>query len=191
MIARCTITAVQHGSTVQNVIHLRKFDPLSTDLVNLGPLLVTEWINQVRGQQVNLLKYVNVMVQQVDPLGQAFNTPVSILGNIPTGAGYPTFAAVILSMKTGDPGRRGRGRVYMGGLRLDTGNNNTVENSTLIAWQNICAAIMARFGPGGTAGGWQLGVCSRADPTDFKPVVQLAPRATFGVQRRRNTGVGI
>jgi hypothetical protein len=191
VIARVTITAVQHGSTIQNVVHMWKPEPEPNALQLLGPSVVTNWINVVRGQQVNLLKYTNVMVQQVDPLGQGFNTATSILGNIPTGTGYPTFAAIILSFKTATPGRRGRGRVYMGGLRLDGGNNNTVEANTLLAWQTISATLKAKWTGGTPETGWNLVVIPRNDPTSHKFVIDIAPRSTFGVQRRRNTGVGI
>lgn len=190
-IVRVTITGVMHGCTIQNVLHMRKFEPLSTDIANLSGLITSDWINVLRSQQVNLFNYTQIMVQRLDPLEQAFLTPVAIQGAIPTGTAWPTVMSVVLSFRTNTAGRSGRGRVYIGGLRNDASQNNVMNTSNLTAWQALADSLESRWCGANPTTTWSLGVCPRTNPAAFKEVTVISPKAVFGVQRRRNTGVGI
>jgi hypothetical protein len=170
---------------------MQRPEATTAEISGLPAFIVSHWINVFRLQQVNLFKYTNVMVQRVDVEENAINLPVSILGNISTGVGYPTFAAIIMTIRTAFFGRRGRGRVYFGGLKLDGSNSNVVEVNYLTAWQTNANTVLTNFSGGSSPTGWQLGVRGRAADDTFHSATNLAMRTTFGVQRRRNTGVGI
>ena len=77
----------------------------------------------------------------------------------------------------------------MFGVHQDSVLNGQVQSSALGAYQTAANNIVARYTAGGS-GPIQFGVCPRSNPADFKTVTAIVARPVFGVQRRRNIGVG-
>lgn len=80
----------------------------------------------------------------------------------------------------------------MPGVHQDNFVNNVITSGNLLQWQNdFIAPVMARYGPDHTS---PLRLCVRANMPDgpvLNPVIAMQLRTILGVQRRRNTGVGI
>lgn len=191
MIARVTLTGTYHGQTCQNVFHMFRDNATTAELQDLPAMLIADWINLIRPQQINTFKWIDVMVQQLSPnFGQAIRVAINHPGAIGGSSGLPSVLSVILSFRTGTPGKTGRGRVYISGLKADAFADNVLTPDYLNLWTTIANSLDERWAFGGTFP-WRLGIAPRSDPTAFKNVTLITPRAVFGVQRRRNTGVGI
>jgi len=184
---RCIPKAIVLGQQCQMVLHF-----LTGAGVNLEAFVNNElqvnFFPILRNLQNNGCAYASLSVQQVtDPVQPA--QVFSMLGTngALSGAIAPSFIAGLFSIRTAMPGRHGHGRFYMFGVHQDSISNGV--NIALAAYQGAANNIVTRYKVGGT-GPIVLGVCPRANPADFKSVSAIIARSVWGVQRRRNIGVG-
>lgn len=195
---RATTSWLCRGTTIQNVLHFRGLDGTMTSTILAGTL--GGWYEDVdRTFRGNDMLLQNTVVQQLTPvpLDAAFNIPTEQGGT--TGQSTPnnTLAAII-TIRTGEAGRRKRGRIYLAGLAGNYFSQDTLSGLGAERLQLWCDSLMSLCGPGG-AGNFRLGVYSRTTGGDgptystsgFTEATSLVVRNVLGNQRRRRLGVGI
>ena len=96
-----------------------------------------------------------------------------------------------MSIRANCAGRACRGRIYVPGVHKESEAFGRVESNAQVAYQQVADLIKNRFILGGNDyKGIELVIAPRNNPDNFKKVAQVIPRQTFGIQRRRNIGVG-
>lgn len=186
---RCIPTAIVLGQRCQMVLHF--LTGAGTNLeAFVSNELITNFFPSLRNLQNNGCAYSSLSVQQVTAPIQPAQV-FSMLGTSGSlsGAIAPSVLCGLFSIRTATSGRKGHGRFYMFGVHQDSVLNGVVQSGALAAYQNAANAIVNRYKVGGT-GPIVLGVCPRSNPADFKSVTSIIARPVFGIQRRRNIGVG-
>ncbi len=188
-IIRVVISATILGQKVQNVLHFNNPDGALNNLA-VKDELVGNFIPVLQNLQNNGLSYASLSVQQLTPLQpiEVFSITGAGTGSLAGAPAHPSLCG-LFSIRTGTAGRRGHGRFYMFGVHGDSVSNGVVQSGAFGAYVNAATTLTGRYNATGTRP-LQLGVCSRANPDDFKVMTALIARPTFGIQRRRNIGVG-
>ncbi len=188
-IMRVIPTAIVLGQRCQNVLHFSNPDGALSEAA-IATEIQNNWLPPLRNLQNNGCAYASLSVQRVDAPGHAAMV-FSLLGTSGalSGAIAPSFVAGLFSIRTSSTGRHGHGRFYMFGVHGDSVLNGVVQSGALAAYQGAANALVARYKSGGT-GPITLIVTDRATVTEFHPVTSIIARPVFGVQRRRNIGVG-
>ena len=177
------------GQRVQNVLHfITATTPFTeTDVYNE---FTANWMAPLRNLQNNGLSYTELAVQRIDSSGFALiQFPITGTNGALSGAAAPPVLCGLFSIRTAASGRAGHGRFYMFGVHQDSVLNGVIESGAYAAYQGVAVNLTNRFKQGGT-GPMVLGVCPRSAPTNFKSMVSVVVRRQFGIQRRRNIGVG-
>jgi len=188
---RITLTGLYWGNTIQNVVHVLNADG-TLDAAAIFTEFTNNWINVVRAQQMTTFTWTSITEQRVDVTGIPPNsTSLSLAGQVAGSEGIQSVLAVIFSFRTGFAGRRGRGRIYIAGNRTDAVTGNVLNSGNLAAWVGVANTIKARFKSGGTGPLVLLVREHNATGSIGHPVTDIVVRNRWGVQRRRNTGVGI
>jgi hypothetical protein len=191
-VARVTIYGTCGPSQTINRLHFKRSDVTTAQLIQLGTLIVEQWIDFVRGAQFNAMLYQLVRVQEIEgSMRGPFDTPVSMRGTQASTANFTPVMAEVLKFRTPSAGRHGRGRTYLagcGGSDMDNGNWSNQQMNRLIG---LCIDLSAKWlSPSGTTL-WSLVLVPRTGlAVDAVTVEQIIPRQMIGFQRRRNLGVG-
>ena len=109
-----------------------------------------------------------------------------------------SFAASLLSLRTGGGGRKGRGRVFLPPPGEAEIAQSAIDGPTLIALTAFAACLAGKFAGTSPTTDWRLGVLSRktagptlaAFDTGFRQVTQLSPVANVACMRSRRIGHG-
>lgn len=186
---RVTCTGLIYGQTCQNVLHFTNLN----DVFN-GALIAAEinanWIEYIKALQTSHFTWTNILVQNLDNAATpTFSLVISKQGGGLNEPRVPPFAALVLKISTTLGGRRGRGRVYIGGMVSLAFELGVFTSSFMTQIATQTANIKSRYGPTG-ASELRLGVMRR-DTGEISPLVDIQGRGTLGVQRRRNIGVGV
>lgn len=193
MILKITITAIYMGQRCQNVFYLERPDWVDSMHDSLAQELRDQWVFRVKGQQNVGFQYQNIQVQKWS------GTPdvpylLDITGNTGAlaGPGYHPSIAVIFTFRTGIATRKGRGRIYNGGVHGETPLNGVLHPSALGAWSIVAAQLTAIYSlTGSSSFTLQVGPPNTHDQTQFNAVQQIICRPYFGIQRRRNINIGV
>src|SRR6266478_6455767 len=173
----------------QNVLHFNNPDGASSH-ENIRDELIAHWLPILRNMQNNGLSYTQVSIQTVSsPPDVASLFPLSGQSGALSGAGAPSVLCGLFSIRTSFPGRHGHGRFYSFGVHQDSVLNGVFQSGALAAYVTAANSLVDRYKTGGT-GPITLVVCPRADPSSFHPMTAIIVRPVFGIQRRRNIGVG-
>lgn len=188
-IMRVTLTGTYLGQRCQNVIHFKNPDGALNNVAVreevLGSLVIP-----IRSLQNNQATWVQMEVQKVDsPAGVVDVFALSGHVGSLSGGGAPSFLAALVRIKTATAGRHGHGRFYVWGVHGASVANGVFESGAFSAYGTTFATMTNRFKTGGT-GPLIMGVAPRSSPIDFIPMTALVVPSVFGVQRRRNIGVG-
>lgn len=186
---RVTASGIFLGQLNQNVWHFNNPDGgLTHDQVKQEVL--DNFIFYLRNLQNAGYSWTSMIVQKVDGTPD-LPTVYSLSGQagVFSGAGAHVCLAALFSIRTPQPGRHGHGRFYMGGVHGSSVVDSVMPSATLTNYQSKAASIVARFKVGG-AGPLQLVVCRRSNPADKFFMTDIVVRPVFGIQRRRNIGVG-
>lgn len=188
-IMRVVFDAIVLGQKCQNVVHFSNPDGAVSD-IGIRDELVANWIPILRNVQNAGCSWVQVSIQRVSaPATTASIFPLSGQNGSLSGAAAPPVLSGLFSIRTTVPGRHGHGRFYLFGLHQDSILNGAFHPDALAAYVTRANSLVARYKAGGT-GPIILGVAPRADPSAFLSCTSIVVRPTFGVQRRRNIGVG-
>lgn len=109
-----------------------------------------------------------------------------------------SFAASLLSVRTGGGGRRGRGRLFLPPPGEAQIAQSAVDAGTLILIAAFAACLADKFMGAGATSDWRLGVYSRTNDAaaggtfdnSFREATSLNPVATLAVMRSRRIGQG-
>lgn len=109
-----------------------------------------------------------------------------------------SFAASLLSIRTGGGGRKGRGRVFLPPPGEAQVANSAMDGPTLALIAAFAACLASKFTGVSPTTDWRLGVLSRktAGPTlaafdsGFRQATQLSPVANIACMRSRRIGHG-
>lgn len=185
---RVTFTGKLLEQRLQNVVHFadtRAFPMTENDVIDN---LLAGWLPVLRNLQNNNFQTIAVKVQIISP---AIQIPVerAVVNQAGSLAGDPAplFVSALFSIRTATPGRSGRGRFYMAGVHgpsMVAGKNGAMSSyiPRQVDLQNqYCHPGEAVF---------RLGIAPRNNPGAFKDATQIIIRDIWGVQRRRNIGVG-
>lgn len=189
---RITCTCTHQGSINQNVLHFINTDGALT-LEQCTIDIRDNWLAKAVLHQGNDTRWININAQNLDnPLAAPFSLVTDLPGANSAADRCPSFVCFVFKLSTLTGGRHGRGRIFMPGVHQDNFVNNVITSGNLLQWQNdFIAPVMARYGPDHTS---PLRLCVRANMPDgpvLNPVIAMQLRTILGVQRRRNTGVGI
>lgn len=187
---RVIISATVYGQLCQNVLNFLTDVGFGTDEEDVKDNVLAQWVSEVRNVQNANTIYTTIGVQRIDVLQplQVF----SISGTVGSlaGAAAPTFTCGVFSIRTASAGRAGHGRFYMFGVHMESILTGALHPAAYAQYQTVAANLTTRFCTGGTQP-LLLGVTSRTNPVaDFKGSTVILARQIFGVQRRRNIGVG-
>lgn len=188
-VVRVVMSATILGQVVQNVLHFNNPDGALT-YQQIRDELVPNWTAVLNSALNNGLVWREYKIQTVSPAGAAAEIFVlsGIQGSL-VGAPAPPVLCPLVRIRTGVAGRSGHGRFYIFGLHQDSVQNGVFQTDALNFYKVQVAQLQTRYKTGGT-GPIQLVVCPRSDPSDFKLMTSLQVQQVFGVQRRRNIGVG-
>lgn len=190
---------------VQNVFHVRL--NLAGALFDAGSV-TSEFVNTAlpgwRGSVTPDILFVAVQAIQIHPLGGDSHTrSIQLFGtSLPSGiwSTYPVVNAGVITWRTGNPSRRGRGRMYICGLPMlpyewDGIRFGSTARSLLT---NIATALMNTYG-GNPLNGFEFGVWSRriAGPTPpydasaFQQITGFTIQSYIATMGSRRLGHGI
>ena len=191
-IERVTFQGTYPSGAVENVVHFHNADGATTHAA-MAAYLQTNWINPLIALQSTGFRWVQMLIQKVDGSPGVSDT-FAITPNQGTqsGDGAPPYQAGVIKLSTGFPGRKGRGRIFLGPFAIGTFSQyGTLTTGSYSAFQTLLLnAWRTKFISPGSAPIY-LVVTSRSDPSDFHLVTALDVRPWSGVQRRRNYSVGI
>ena len=186
---RVTITATSLGQRYQNVLHFATATTPFTDQ-NVKDEVRNQWIPVIWQLQNQALVYVSITTQQLAPtLQPAIVWPITGAGGGLSGKiAHPSLAG-LFSLRSAATGRRGRGRFYLFGVHDDSHLNGVVQTCAYTDYQVKAASLKARFCQGGS-GPMLLVIAPRNNPSNYVACTDIIVKPTFGIQRRRNVGVG-
>jgi len=188
-IVRVVMTATFLGQRCQNVLHFLNPDGALTHL-EISEELKPNFITQLRNVQNNQCSWTQISVQNVGTgAGPADVYSITGAAGSLSGAGAVPAICPVVSIRTGTAGRHGHGRFYIMGLHAESIANGTFQTDALAAYQTYVNNIKNRYKSGGT-GPITMVVCPRSDPMSYHVMTDLIVRPIFGIQRRRNIGVG-
>jgi hypothetical protein len=188
-IHRVVLTGIYLGQKCQNVVHINNPDGALTNLA-IKNEFNAQFITPLRNLQNNQAAWTQLAVRTVGlgPPGPEEIFIISGNGSL-AGTGATPVLAGVFSIRTGVAGPHGHGRFYLWGVHGASVVNGQFESGAFTAYQGAAVAIENRWKTGGT-GPLDLGVAPRNAEELFIPMTSLVVRNIFGVQRRRNFGVG-
>jgi len=192
------------GSRVEFGVHLRH-DSGTTDTAGAVAHWVANMTTPLIAATSTEVNWDEVVMSDVDPDGEeSFRvtigqpSPGTVIGDC-----LPGQNAMLVSLSTGQKGRRRHGRLYLPGVSESNQTNGRLVGTQLTAVQAFANALENFYGPSGTLAGWRLVVFSPRNvtppkPKTFKPKEEelVTPiRETrvddiIRTQRRRAIGVG-
>lgn len=188
-IMRVTFSGIFLGQLCQNVVHFKNPDGALTD-VAVREEILANMIIPIRSLQNNQATWTVMTIQKVDgtPSTPSVHPLSGHVGSL-SGGGAPSFLAAIIRIKTATAGRHGHGRFYLWGVHGESVSNGVFQSGALSAYATTFNTMTNRFKNGGT-GPLIMGVAPRSSPSSFIDMTALVVPSIFGVQRRRNIGVG-
>jgi len=188
-VMRVTLSGTYLGQLCQNVIHFHNPDGALDD-VAVREEILGNLVIPIRSLQNNQATWQVMQVQKVDGTPSTPSVfPLSGHVGSLSGSGSPPFIAALVRIKTAFAGRHGHGRFYVWGVHGASVGNGVFESGAYSAYGTTFNTMTNRFKTGGT-GPLVMVVCPRSDPVNFHPMTALVVPNIFGVQRRRNIGVG-
>jgi hypothetical protein len=190
---RVTFTGTTLSGTMQNVVHFENADGAMTHAA-IAAELQAGWINPLLNLHNNNFTWVSMSIQTMAPgPGLAETFPITPGQGNQSGDMAPPFVSALIQLRSGVPGRRGRGRVYLPGLSIGTfGDRGRLTPGSYAAFQTIFLNTWrARYlAPSGSTN-LTLAVAPRDSPGSYVLVTSLDVRLWASVQRRRNYFIGI
>lgn len=189
-IHRVTLTATYFNQRIQNVLHFKMLDGAMTDAQILDEVK-TNFVQQLKALQNIGLLYQTISTQRIsgNPSVPSILSIVGFTGDL-AGPGYHPSIAGIFSIRTAMFGRHGHGRFYLGGVHGQSVLNGVFETNAFAAYTVKAGLLTSRYKVAGT-GPLILGVMPPNQPNNFVDMTELRVMPTFGIQRRRNIGVGV
>ena len=198
------IVGQQEGQETNNILH---FSAASADAdveTHLILVLAACMVNNLIPVMSAQWQMIKLVWKRIYPtLSNEFTTipPGTLVGG-GNAAALPSYASVVLSLRTAQGGRSHRGRMYIPGIPEAVTINSSLDPghaywTALLAFVNC---VVTNFGVGDPPGGdaWQLQVFSRKlggstfpiNPAGLTPVTAINAVQQLGTTRSRKVGRG-
>lgn len=187
---RVTLSQVQFGCLIQNVLHFSQDSATEAMKATLSAEVQASYISQMKTRQSQNLTYTQVRVVLLGTTTAPHITNISTPGTVTGSAQELTYVAHVVRLQTDFAGRRGRGRIYIGGVPMNLSSSGILSSAAITAYNAVFASIMGVWGPSHTSN-FRLVVNQGDNTPDPHPVVTMTLNPIPRVQRRRNIGVGI
>ena len=193
-IERVTVSALWYGGmVVQNVMAFENDDGFLS-VQQVAEEIRDNWLTTLRAKQSGLLAWRDIKVDRLNDASPPIHLNINLPGldAVDSGLSQPTIAWK-LRINTNVGGKRGRGRIYVPGIRYSHWQFGQLTAFGQEDLQPLVDTLSGRYvGPSHT-GPLQLGVMPRPGPDVevFLPSTSLTQSVTPGIQRRRSVGVGI
>jgi hypothetical protein len=190
-IYKAVISGSYYAQLVQNVMHFEGDDSITSEAL-LCTDLRDNWVDQIRGLQNIGFQYSQITAQKMLPIA---TPPVALditdrQGTL-SGAGSLSFVAAIFRFRTATPTRKGRGRYYMGGVHGETVLNGVMHPTASGFFNTVAGLLITHWGAGGGSNfNLMVGPRHSTNIADYLEVQSIQVPPIFGVQRKRNIGVG-
>jgi hypothetical protein len=192
-IERVTVTALWYGGmNVQNVMAFDNPDGLLTPL-QVAQEIRDGWLNIIKAKQSAYLSWRDIAVDTIGNPAPPLHLSVILggLDSVDSGLSHPTVNWK-LRITTGVGGKRGRGRIYIPGIRYSHWQFGQMTAFGVTDMQPVVDALVARYVQPSPSSGLYLGVMPRnGSASDHLLATGISQSLTPGIQRRRNIGVGI
>lgn len=203
--AQARINGTLHGQQTVNVLNfatnsvILDAGALDTLLLQLAQALLECAQSTLLGAVTSEWNLVSVDAKRIYP---ATSDPILATGDpfdVGTmGVTSVSFAASLLSIRTGAGGRRGRGRVFLPPPGEAQITSSKLDSATIAAIAAFAACLAGKFMGVSPTTDWRLGVLSRvtagptlsAFDTGFRLATSLNPVANMAVMRSRRVGHG-
>lgn len=188
-IDRVVISGRLYNQLVQNRIYVQCEQFQEVDEV--AAHIWNSWINTLRQQQTQSLRYSEVVVTRIEPPSNtSFSDVRSVLGFHQEEPQALSFGAGVIRFQTGLAGRQNRGRYYAAGYRQGATFLGQFTADELTQWK-AKTDLLQEFYTGPSGGSTGLNLLIRHEKAGgFTAVTSIAMRPIIGVVRRRNIGVG-
>jgi len=187
---RVVVSGALYSNLWQNVLHFNAPDGVPNRSA-AAVLIRDHWVEAIRGPLNRDINFGRVEVyddenQLLAPFTVTFSK---------TGAGGGTDQlmlpmAYVMQKKTGLTGRKNRGRLYIPGVNGGHFSNGVLMAAGAAAWLPSLNTLKSDWIAPATQG-LQLEVKHHGSEHDYTLCNDLVIRNTAGVQRRRNSGVGV
>jgi hypothetical protein len=192
------------GSKVEFGVHLRH-DTGTTDAAAAAAHWVANMLTPLASATSSEVNWDEVIMSDTDPDGEeSFHTSITQpFPGVISGDCLPGQNAMLVSLSTGQKGRRRHGRLYLPGVSESSSANGRITGTQLTAVGAFANALENFYGPSGTLAGWRLVIYSPVQltppkPKPFKPketelvtpVRETRVDDVIRTQRRRAIGVG-
>jgi len=190
------------NTLAQNVIYMKDPDGLKT-AEQIGAIIDVEfWGATTLGGEGTLRNFTSTNVR-LDSLSLQRVSPSPPQGTIPYSTALQTgtdgsavrhpVLGQLFTLKDGLAGRKHRGRFYHYGVTTAKSNTGGMKSGDITnEVTDWCIEMKTKFmNPATTGLFWMLHHRNAVDGDDFTEIVSIQPRPIFGIQRRRNFGVGI
>lgn len=187
---KVVISGTFFSNLCQNVLYFEKRNGTQGTEVELKNELQTNWIPIFQQLQNNAFLYTTLSVQDLGPPAKpaVIFSLVGMAGAL-SGAPAHSVLAGLFSLRTNVGGRKGHGRFYMPGVHGQSVLNNVLQPGAFNQYVASAVSLSARYGEPGS-GPYRLILRSHGPEHTETRVTDIVVRQTFGIQRRRNTGVG-
>jgi hypothetical protein len=203
--AQARIIGQLHGQETVNVLHfatndeILDQDSLDTLLLQLADALKDCVLSTLLPGVTADWTFIKSDAKRIYPTASdpiVSTAPAGSVGEL--GATSVSFAASLLSIRTGGGGRRGRGRMFLPPAGEAQTANSNLDAGTLLLLAAFAACMAGKFLGSSPTTAWRLGVYSRTNDAgtggtfdnSFRVATQLSPVAAVAVMRSRRVGHG-
>ena len=203
-VVRLSVLGTMFNQRVQYGHHFR-FQTPAASMTGLASAYEAAILATLRAATSADVTWQYLMVQDVRPTGPEtlrHPLPAASVGQI-AGEGAPPQTTAVISVHTGQKGRRRRGRFYVPGLAESGTTGGNITGAQLTALTALGETLQTTFGTGGSNADYRLVVYSpekltAPPPPVFKPrtgtitteATDLILDTRVMTQRRRRLGVG-
>lgn len=194
----CTWKNTFELSFAQNVIHME--DPANTLTPSqVGDLIDVEWwggststMLRIMTANMSQLDFLNIQRVDTTPAGgvlpySTLKTKGTLVDNV-----FHEVVGYVFRLFDGGAGPRHRGRLYHFGTPSSSNTRLGPSAGNVTAFNTLRAAWLSKFGPSGSTGlRWVLWHRDLTGSARWSQINDIRLASAFGIQRRRNPGVGL
>lgn len=173
----------------ENVLHFQG-DNLTDEQVKQR--IEDVWLPTVRGIQNANFQWNAIATQQLAPtVSPIIVWPINAQAGSLAGKGAHPSIAGLFTLRANCAGRACRGRFYLPGIHEDSITDGRIGSGAFAVYTQVANLLNTRFVQGGAEVSLiHLVIAPRLNPANAKVVTSVFARQNFGIQRRRNIGVG-
>lgn len=189
-IKKVTISAIFYAQLVQNRFYLETVDS-TLDERGVALDVKTHWFPIYRNLMIEDVRWFDITVQSVGGGAQlVHHEPISIGGGQLTETQTTPFACGVLLFGTGLAGKKFHGRMYSPGPRGGDFQKGFLTPGGVDLYTSVTSQLQANYCDDATSQRPVRLVIHGENESHDTRVTTITARSTYGVQRRRNVGVG-